>query len=803
MRKKVFSILFALVLVLSFSLIPAMPAMAATTYYVDVTGSDTTGDGSQEDPWATIQHAVDTVSAGSTINVVAGEYDEQVVIKKALTLQGAGDTTIIKPSSGDKLTYHVQHSELGNYYTGVVVVETDGADVTVKDLKIDAANITNLTSTYYFTGITYFDTGGVIDNIMVANVLRGDPATPQCDYVDGIHVKAQTKTLSIEVKYCTVQNSGGNNIILKEGEAPAALTANIHHNTIIGRGTQDDWLQNGIQFHAGVTGTINYNAISNLQWAPSDGWTSAGILFYPGSSGEANNNTITDVDVGICAAGASGTFQGNIITRGKVGLSAELYTDATVSFTGNTVTNSSVSGGLANLWETNLTADVTFSNNTITSDGTGTSPKGIGVQYDCDEGAEGGTLHTGISFNVIISGNTISGWDDGIRVGLLSDVVTITKNNSIYSNTSYGVYNDQATLVDATYNWWGTAVDSEIAAMVYGDVNYANWLETAPISVGMTGQGEAATPPAVTTSAASAVAFILATLNGNLDTVGSSEGGPEVSFVYGTTSVVEPTQEAYGGYTAETTPGQQSSTGAFTANLTGLTLGETYYFRARAKSSDMGTLYYYGSELSFTTAVITTTAATNTSGVTTVTLNGSLDIGDAGTTTVSFMYGTAESCDTAIASSEGSLSADGTFHVDLTGLTAGQLYYFKAKGTIGSDTDLGDMLEFTTADRIGLTVSPTYIDFGTIIAGHSSSSHAVTVTNSGTAAEVFTTSLSNDTDSFYANNLAISETTVALWGVGVNIASGSTATPGLVLSIPIGGTAGEKTATLVFWAQLS
>jgi hypothetical protein len=73
--KKTFSILITLALVLSFSLV-AVPAAAAATYYVATTGSDSNGGTSWSDAWKTIQHAVDNVSPGDTIQVAAGTYTE-------------------------------------------------------------------------------------------------------------------------------------------------------------------------------------------------------------------------------------------------------------------------------------------------------------------------------------------------------------------------------------------------------------------------------------------------------------------------------------------------------------------------------------------------------------------------------------------------------------------------------------------------------------------------------------------------------------------------------------------------------
>jgi len=50
------------------------PARAfAADYYVTTTGKDVAA-GSQQAPWATLQHAADTVAPGDTVHVAAGSY---------------------------------------------------------------------------------------------------------------------------------------------------------------------------------------------------------------------------------------------------------------------------------------------------------------------------------------------------------------------------------------------------------------------------------------------------------------------------------------------------------------------------------------------------------------------------------------------------------------------------------------------------------------------------------------------------------------------------------------------------------
>jgi len=98
LKRKIFSILFALVLVTGLGWVVALPVAAdGTTYYVATTGDDS-NDGSLASPWLTIQHAVDTAAEGDTIIVGDGTYNESITVTTAgLTLRsenGMGSTII-------------------------------------------------------------------------------------------------------------------------------------------------------------------------------------------------------------------------------------------------------------------------------------------------------------------------------------------------------------------------------------------------------------------------------------------------------------------------------------------------------------------------------------------------------------------------------------------------------------------------------------------------------------------------------------------------------------------------------------
>src|ERR1035438_1538707 len=57
-----------------------------SSFYVSTTGNDS-NPGTQPAPWRTVQHAADTVRAGSTVNVRGGVYEELV------SINGSGNAT--------------------------------------------------------------------------------------------------------------------------------------------------------------------------------------------------------------------------------------------------------------------------------------------------------------------------------------------------------------------------------------------------------------------------------------------------------------------------------------------------------------------------------------------------------------------------------------------------------------------------------------------------------------------------------------------------------------------------------------
>ena len=186
-------------------------------------------------------------------------------------------------------------------------------------------------------------------------------------------------------------------------------------------------------------------------------------------------------------------------------------------------------------------------------------------------------------------------------------------------------------------------------------------------------------PPTVTTNAATGIGGTSVTLSGNLASLGTA-GSVTVSFVWGTT--------LGGPYPNETTGVAKPVIGTFYFDLPGLSPGTTYYYQAKAAGDGTS----YGVESSFTTLVppaVTTNAA---SSITTnsARLNSDLtSLGTASSVTVSFVWGTSLGGPYPNETATTAKTAAGTFYLDLSGLSPGTTYYFRAKAVGDGDPAYG------------------------------------------------------------------------------------------------------------------
>jgi Right handed beta helix region len=180
----------------------ALPARAATTWYVATNGSDANDCMSAATACQTIQAAVNKASAGDTINVAAGVYPEPALgpltVNKTLTLLGA------------------QHGVDARGVRGAEAVITDswGTSVTASGVVIDGFTVRDSTN-QAFTGYGIALSPGVGGTQIVDNIIQ--------DNIAGIGL-ANTGTQALIAE----------NLIRNNNEAGGASGSGIYTDEFVG-----------------------------------------------------------------------------------------------------------------------------------------------------------------------------------------------------------------------------------------------------------------------------------------------------------------------------------------------------------------------------------------------------------------------------------------------------------------------------------------------------------------------------------------------------------------------------------------
>ena len=671
--------MLASALLLGLGIIAGSPVMAQAPVQVWVDDDFNAGTpGWNATRFAIIQDGVDAVIGGGTVNVAAGTYDEQVVIDKMLTLRGVGATTVVKPSA-DNLTQAFNGlfwSGGTKNIAGIIVAAASGGSATIENLKVDESLVTaKPAGADCLAGIFYRETGGLIDTVTIA----GTGAWSSSDRAYGIYLSAATNPVTVEITGSRITNVDTNGIEVMGNK----LTAGINHNTIIGRGSVTDEVQNGVNVGRDAVATVNYNAISNLMYQPKTSWA-AGIMFYhrvspTGRSATVNNNTLTSCQIGIIFSNANASAEGNIVnggTAGLIGICAEsdVADEWVASFVANTVSGISDAGGHqnaaigANTHDSGATLELTVEGNRLTGNGA-TDADGISI----------GVEHADGSIVAAITDNTISGWEYGIRLnGTRVDAASsYASNNEISGNDVFGLYNGGTGTLNATCNWWGdpsgpyhpTANPYGNGDDVSDNVVFTPWVA----------------PPTIATQPASEVHVYSATLNMSY-TVGSCYGPAQVRFAY---------KESTGTMWTYTNWVSRTADGTHTQTLTELDSSTGYQFRAQLQYEET---LIDGNTLTFATSevpAVTTEAATNVTSYSAI-VGMSYNGGSLSSVEVRFACKRADD-QQSFYTAWVSMSGNGTYTERLSGLASRTTYEFIAQLRYDGTVIEGATRPFTTA----------------------------------------------------------------------------------------------------------
>jgi parallel beta-helix repeat protein len=365
--------------------------------------------------YSTISAAVAAAAAGSTINVAAGTYAEDVVITKSVYLIGAGSSKTIVNAHGLSNAIYVD----GFDHPGL-------SGVTVTGFKLENANFEGFAA----TSVSNLNFSS---NLVTGNDKSQDTANGTCpglppwetaeglDCGEGIHLAGTS--------YSTIANN------VSEGNAGGLLitdnTAKSQYNVIAGNTIKDNLYDCGItmpsqpQYPSTANGGVPFGVYNNVIY---------------GNTSTGNGTSLAGAGAGVLLA---------------VGAPGEVIMNTLII--GNTITNNGIPGVVFHGHNpTDTIGNTIVAGNTISGNGAdvgdGVTAGTTGINFF---GAHSATVPGGLS-GTQIYGNTISNEDDAISYN--SGVPLTVHFNNLMNIGQTGINNTDSTgigSVDATENYWG------------------------------------------------------------------------------------------------------------------------------------------------------------------------------------------------------------------------------------------------------------------------------------------------------------------------------------------------------------
>ena len=398
--------------------------------------------------YTSIQAAINVLPPGATITIGPGNYSENVVVTKPVTLKGSGSETVIYPgTSGPKCS-----SGEGSICPGgsnIVLVEAN--NVTVTKLTLEGDN-PNLTSGVVVGGkdidarnglITNFQTG-TYTNLTVSRVTVADV------YLRGIYASSggtfnfnhdTVENVQAEEASIAMFEFSGSGIMShnKVSEANDAIAANHSTGTQFlanvitksGSGVHTD--NNGDS--GGTADRIEGNKVSECK---SNGY---GIfVFVPYLSATVSANKVKGCYVGLAAFGGAVSGQGPTFSNNQINGTAAVTTDPAGSY-GAYLTTDQLGFAFGDV-------TATLTGNTLAHTGTGL----FVTQTEPTPGQSAGGQAT-----------------------------VTASSNTIHPNLT-GANGGPGTIVEAENNWWGCATgpNTPHCDTAVGTVKYTPWLTAKP-----------------------------------------------------------------------------------------------------------------------------------------------------------------------------------------------------------------------------------------------------------------------------------------------------------------------------------
>ncbi len=389
----------------------------------------------QFDAFNVIQDGIDAV-AGSTVNILAGTYVEQLYIDKSVDLVGAGcgSTVIQAVPLVSRTTFDITQWNSSVRTVDACIGVNDAGTVNISGITVDGLDL----GANNFYGIFLFNTSGSVTNSCIENVTySAAPGTQRVVSLAATHGVAST--IDIDFSGNTIPEFQKGGILIMGPGATFTVDSNtvstIPSSAIAG---------NGIQLSYGASGTTSGNVVEGVGFTGSD-WAGTGILLF-----ESGDIAMTGDEVFNCESGVNFSDWGWVYNNpSPVNLT---FTD--LNLHGNTWTLG------AQLSRDNSDPNITIAGcDILASAGDGIDVWGSGID------PWGGGYYTGWNngnLSVDISGCNINGAAlDGIWTADLSGnantVSAFDVSDCSFSGNAGSAINNQfpTQMINASGCWWG------------------------------------------------------------------------------------------------------------------------------------------------------------------------------------------------------------------------------------------------------------------------------------------------------------------------------------------------------------
>lgn len=416
----------------------------------------------------TIQQAVDAAAPGDQIVIAAGNYIEQLVITKDLTLTGAGSgqTFLTSPPS-------LPHYWPPHYYSIVHIENTEA--VHIEHLTIDGDGRVNGHTKY--TAVAFFNGGGSVRHCEIINVTE----TPVSTEANGVGIYSMvTMTgdpLYLDLEDLAITNYQKGAVVVTGSRYVADLTNIVADAASLPTDSGQNGLEVGLRADMTVT-----NCVVSGHHISATGVTSCGFLSYFGGSinlvdceFDANQTGLYLLDSGglltdctIKGSDSIPSYHG--ITAVSFGSAQEGLPPGVAMPMPFTPAGDAVSDDKS--WSLLSARDCRF----------------VGAGQPSSRGIFVGTTTDNVEVN--LSRCDFVDWDIGVETfQQVGSSITGTCRHTIFAgNTAYGFLSNTTEPFDARWNWWNDPTGPAGAGPGGGEfisenVLYDPWLEGNVICV--------------------------------------------------------------------------------------------------------------------------------------------------------------------------------------------------------------------------------------------------------------------------------------------------------------------------------